>query len=556
MYSKIANQIYRLVLAVILNTGLVYSQDFIVKSYTVMDGLPSSTVHSVVQDGIGRVWFATRNGISVFNGVAWKNYSYKDGIGNNEFFAVRSDNSGNIWGMSKSSSIQLVRFANNKIKLIKSPNFEVLGTDYTANKCFSILADNRDTIALIGTGRAGLFVYKDRNWINLTTVHGLPSNQIRDIQELNGLFYVVTNRGIAVLDRNLTIKLPFHQIPKDDSEKLWSINITADEKPEELKIWFLGESFISLIKNNEYSKIISGLNLGELGNQDYPRFYPDYNGLYFFGTSRNVFLFDEPGKTVKILSNQNNNPLKGMNSVFKDKENNLWITSHRGIFKIRFPEFKNLYASDGLFRDEVTAISQIGNSILFGHEEGITFYENGKAEIKRFTDYQKLKADYRVMQFAKDKEGNVWFAAAKRGLGKIDKNHIITWYNLPKEKYHYVVSVTTDKNKIMYIATHNSVYKYDKNTFVKININKLGNRRNIRTIYFNEKNELFIGTMGGGLSKFVEGTEIKTYNSTAFGLANSVFSLLSDKEELLVGTSAGVFYVSGDSLKKSEKDKN
>lgn len=540
-------------LAAILNTGIIFPQDFIVKNYSVMDGLPSSTVHGVAQDGAGRMWFATRNGISVYDGVVWKNYINKDGLGNNECLAVCSDKAGNIWGMSKANTIQLVCYTGDGFLLKRSQPFEVLNADFTNNKCFAVYADNKDTLAFVGSGRDGLFVYKNGNWRKITTSNGLPSNQIRDIKEIQGIFYVVTNNGIITFNKDLKIEIPFNQIPNEDISKLWSIHIEAEDKPGNLKIWFLGESFISEIKNNKYSKIISNFDMGEITYLDYPRFFPNFSGLYFFGTIRNLFIYDETSKTIKNLTKQKNSVFTSINSIIKDKEDNLWITSHRGIFKIRFPEFKNLYAHNGLYRDEVTAITKIGSTMLFGHDEGITFYNNDKIEIKNFTNRRKLQADFRVMQFTKDREGNVWFAAAKKGLGRIDKNHNIRWYSLPKEEFMNVVSVAADKNGRIYVATHSNIYKYANNSFVKLNIGPLANSRDIRLVYISENNELLVGNMSLGLNKIIEGQENKRYISSVYPLANSVYSVYSDKDNLLVGTSAGLFTIAGDSLRKNEK---
>ncbi|MBA4320961.1 MAG: hypothetical protein C0412_21430, partial [Flavobacterium sp.] len=273
----------------------------------------------------------------------------------------------------------------------------------------------------------------------------------------------------------------------------------------------------------------------------------------FFGTQRNLFVYDESAKTTINLTNQKNSILKGINSVIKDKENSLWITSYRGAFKIRFPEFKNLYASNGLLKDEVTAISQIGSTVLFGHEGGITFFNNGKIRTESFSESRKFKADLRVMQFAEDRQGNIWIAAAKKGLGRIDKNLSITWFSLPREEFMNVVSVAPDKNKTIYASTNNNVYKFENNSFIKVDLGELENKKSIRRIYFNDKNELLISTMSLGLYIKVNGKKIKNYSSPSIVSANSIYTTYSDHEETYAGTSGGLFCISGDSLKKSEK---
>ncbi len=62
----------------------------------------------------------------------------------------------------------------------------------------------------------------------------------------------------------------------------------------------------------------------------------------------------------------------GASAVLKDYENNIWITSFRGISKIRKTPFKNFNESSGFIEDEVTAITQFNNGeMVFGHNDGL-----------------------------------------------------------------------------------------------------------------------------------------------------------------------------------------
>ena len=50
------------------------AQRYHVHTYTEGDGLPSSTVRGMTQDAAGRMWFATRAGISVYDGRDWRRF--------------------------------------------------------------------------------------------------------------------------------------------------------------------------------------------------------------------------------------------------------------------------------------------------------------------------------------------------------------------------------------------------------------------------------------------------------------------------------------------------
>ncbi|MEI9917639.1 MAG: two-component regulator propeller domain-containing protein [Bacteroidota bacterium] len=55
--------------------------------YTQRDGLPNNTVHGILSDKEGRIWFSTNNGLVMFNpfGKSFKSFDVNDGLQNNEF---------------------------------------------------------------------------------------------------------------------------------------------------------------------------------------------------------------------------------------------------------------------------------------------------------------------------------------------------------------------------------------------------------------------------------------------------------------------------------------
>ncbi|MCP4658227.1 MAG: hypothetical protein GY856_22675, partial [bacterium] len=64
-----------LVAFLLLAAGDVGAQSYRIRNYSEDDGLPSSTVHDITQDHSGRMWFATRSGIAVYDGVRWTTHT-------------------------------------------------------------------------------------------------------------------------------------------------------------------------------------------------------------------------------------------------------------------------------------------------------------------------------------------------------------------------------------------------------------------------------------------------------------------------------------------------
>jgi len=62
-------------------TAISHSQPNPFITYTPRDGLVSARVHNAYQDSKGRIHFLTYGGLSVYDGVRFKNYTMRDGLG-------------------------------------------------------------------------------------------------------------------------------------------------------------------------------------------------------------------------------------------------------------------------------------------------------------------------------------------------------------------------------------------------------------------------------------------------------------------------------------------
>ena len=81
------------------------AQSFRFRNYTVTDGLPQSTVNSIIQDQSGNLWLGTEGGLSHFDGFSFKNYSSNDGLTESSVRAIKHDKLGRIWIGTSSGKI-------------------------------------------------------------------------------------------------------------------------------------------------------------------------------------------------------------------------------------------------------------------------------------------------------------------------------------------------------------------------------------------------------------------------------------------------------------------
>jgi len=88
-------------LLIIIFTGLsCCCQELSYKQFTVKDGLPGSIVYQSLQDRNGFIWFATNQGVSRFDGRAFRNFTKEDGLPDNEILKLYLDKYNNVWFIS------------------------------------------------------------------------------------------------------------------------------------------------------------------------------------------------------------------------------------------------------------------------------------------------------------------------------------------------------------------------------------------------------------------------------------------------------------------------
>src|SRR6478609_3044400 len=74
------------------------AQQFTLRQYTAVDGLPQSQVNAIVEDSFGYLWIGTSGGgLARFDGREFKVYSTLDGLFSNVVTSLFIDSKQNIW---------------------------------------------------------------------------------------------------------------------------------------------------------------------------------------------------------------------------------------------------------------------------------------------------------------------------------------------------------------------------------------------------------------------------------------------------------------------------
>lgn len=154
---------------------------------TVYDGLAGLTVTSIKEDTSGKMWLATSNGVSLFNGVSFKNYTLPRPANSsaNYCFDIDTDTRGNLWAATRDGVFVLNRYAD---------GFERVG-DITQAECVACAGDT----VYIGT-RTGLFVIdRDRRsrQIDITGGAVTENSSVRCLRLSKGDVWLTMRNGLV-----------------------------------------------------------------------------------------------------------------------------------------------------------------------------------------------------------------------------------------------------------------------------------------------------------------------------------------------------------------------
>ena len=181
--------------------------------YNTNAGLGDGYIYALSEDKLGRIWAGHLNhGVSVFNRKKWRNYGpLKGPLGERVFNITTNPNTGNIW-IASSRGLACYRLKDKKWLYLSRVNG--LPSDQ-----ISAIAFDRKGRMIAGTQCDGLFIGKPGiekaahrwekiDWVYITgpdrmpnspSGTGLPSSLINDVLvSRDGTIYVATDCGLAI----------------------------------------------------------------------------------------------------------------------------------------------------------------------------------------------------------------------------------------------------------------------------------------------------------------------------------------------------------------------
>ncbi|MBA7520479.1 Adaptive-response sensory-kinase SasA [subsurface metagenome] len=309
--------------------------------------------------------------------------------------------------------------------------------------------------------------------------------------------------------------------------------------------------------------------------------YQDSKGFMWFGTDDGLNLYDGYEFSIFKYNSKDTNSLSS-NSVFgilEDSKDQLWIAAASGVdvyireqMSFRHIPFVDEYNPSQYESYTRAIIEDHDGNILIANTNGIFIYDTLKKGFVRFLkdipNYGSLQQEG-IRALLIDRNKRIWIGSLGYGLYCFDMNkkQVIASTNV-KGAIHIsdrIYSIAEDVNGDIWIGSDNGIFiiKSDLSE-----INTLRNSRglrsvNIRNIYVENDERIWIGTDGGGLYLYHKSTDSFTsFVSDEFDNYsinnNSVHSIWKDNQGILwLGTyQGGVNFAPIDSKLKFRHIKN
>ncbi|WP_276166162.1 two-component regulator propeller domain-containing protein [Zobellia alginiliquefaciens] len=560
------------------------------------ESISSNLIFDIAADNDGNLWIGTTgSGLNFFNVTTGKFTQYTHdknnpkSISSNHITKVFIDSKQRLWVGSRNGLDKLdLNTASEKLDSEKL-EFEHFNSDINSHIArydgtfVSSIYENKKGGLFVG-GKSGIYkLRKDGKgkdfFANITDEIGLPSTTIKGIAEdATGRLFIATSRGLYYQSHGLENNFKrfhtgtFSSILLDKDNHIWAgsdrglfyfENFTHDKQPVFLKKFIYDSKDPTSLSKN----IVRSL-------------FMDDTGIIWIGTNGGgINTFDPKRKQfqhVRNTSDPKSLSYDKIRSMFEDSNGTLWIGTEGGGLNMlkkeeangTYKNFKHFNSISKIFAIEETVI---GDSpiLMIGTEgfPGLYFMDISDPHKISKEALTKTNLNNGVFSLLSDSNENMWIGTYNSGIHRWIKTDTVGHFQRQAFGYYpgksnsissnIIRNILEDSKGNMWFATGDGlgmlsnkerykkrpkfkVYKHDPDDPTSISHNY------ILSLYESTAGTLWVGTFGGGLNKFIPGTDesqatFELY-STLDGLPNNVIKgILEDgKKNLWLSTNKGL----------------
>ncbi len=534
MIQKVANF---LICIFVLGSGSVLHgldptraiREYNVETYTTEDGLPQSSVLTIVQTKDGYLWMGTYEGVARFDGIGFRVFDTANtpGMDSNRIKELLEDSKGNLW---IATSAGLLCYRNGSFKNYTTGNG-------LSNNFVVCLCEDRQGRIWVGT-TAGLSRFENGVFTPYTQQQGLTQNYISALVEDNEGNLLIGTSGGGLYRRDCN---DGKITPCTIEGCPGNMDIRTLYKDRQGRTW-IGTAGKGLAVN-EGEKFKLYTQKDGLSGNDVRAIFQDSNGTLWIGTNGqglNTFkngVFSYSDTEQSFFSS----PIR---AILEDREGSLWIGTRDGLSQLKDGKFIIYNRRSGLPVDSVRTVFQdhIGNIWIGTINGGLVQYQNNRFET--FGINQGLKSEH-IWTIAQSQDSSLWVGTYGGGLHRIKNGKIIEIYNTGKGLSNNIVrAVFVDPEDNVWVGTNGGgvdILKKDRNYRTSINYSTKNGLSDdfVYAISGDNQGNIWIGTYSGDLDRFNNGNF--TVYSIKDGLTgHAIWSIYPDDQGVIwIGTDDG-----------------
>jgi ligand-binding sensor domain-containing protein/serine phosphatase RsbU (regulator of sigma subunit) len=527
-----------------LSPVCLFSQKSNFRHFSIQDGLPQSSVFTMIQDSRGYIWLGTLGGgASRFDGTTFVTFNTTNGLSGNVVRAIFEDSLGNLWFGTDQGLTIYDGFSFNSIDTASG----LLGNQVL---CFHQASDRSIWVGTdLGLNRLEWLGNDSVLIRNIGSKQGFPYSLIFDIYEdPSGKLWLATyHDGVIIIgykDDQLTSIEGLNQalvpvkcildITPDNNGNIWlgtggagayRITIPPDSST----------MMVDVIDNRDGLEDLTVYNI-----------VASRNGTVWLATGGGGTYALNEGRP-KHYGKKEGAPSDQILCLLEDQENQMWAGSNdNGFFRFMGDYFVHFDEETGLPHNAVKAILQDrqGAFWLTSYGGGLTrlrLTDQG-AEIHNFGESEGIP-DLKLNDISLAPNGDLWIASNEHGILHYNGQRFVNLNNLNGLADNHVNTILADSKGFIWCGTNTGICKYNGNGFFCLQegdefglVNDL-----IQTLFEDSKGNIWAGT-DGGLIKFTS-SSMTSYDEKEGLNYKKIQSLAEDSlGDLWIGTFGGGLY--------------
>ena len=479
------------------------AQDYYFKQYQVENGLSNNNVTCSIQDTHGFMWVGTRDGLNRFDGYSFRIFRDTDegvkSLGNNWILSLAIDNKGSLWvgtfmGIykynEKEENFELIPFC--KGMRAKNLAFDSSGNlwlivDGKLVK-YNVQLDSHQTYTIPDNGFLNSFCYTSTEKIWLVLSNGM----LYQFDISNGEFQ---GHDLYSHSPNYKVKNLTSIYPSFTGDKLFIGSITHGTKLYD-------------IQTNTYKDLMSKeLGQGEICVHDFVQVNPNEvwmaseSGLYIYNIEKDSYVLIK--KRILDPYSLSTNLLF---TLFKDKENGIWLGSYSGgiNYYTPFQPFQKFYAypNDNALEGDIVhdiTTDQYDNLWIATEDAGLNKFDVHTGRYSHFKPRtEKNSLSHQNLHGLIADGDNLWVGSLMGiDLINIPGGRVTKHYTINHNKTIVIMKKTT--NGMLLVGTSNGMYAYNKASDQFESITQFPDNIKIQSIMEDHEGIIWAGTFNKGL---------------------------------------------------------